>query len=177
MMTEVVAETPRLLLRPPTEADAQALLEIHQDPHILEHKLVTLAAPPGGIEVAKRNIDRMRRQWRDKGYGHFVVVEKASSQVIGCVGFYHPDHWPGAELTWILRRSHWGQGYATEAARAAIDWAWAHGGPDRIISLIEPENKSSLRVAEKIGQQFEREDVHPISKEPVHRYGIQRPGV
>jgi RimJ/RimL family protein N-acetyltransferase len=119
----------------------------------------------------------MTRQWQSRGYGHFVVVQKASGEVIGCVGFYHPDNWPGAELTWILRRSHWGQGYGTEAARAAIEWAWNNGGPDHIISLIEPDNTASVRVATKIGQQFEREDVHPISAESVHRYGIRRPGV
>jgi RimJ/RimL family protein N-acetyltransferase len=166
-----------LILRKPTEADAQALLEIHQDPHILEHKLVTLAAAPGGIDVALRNVDRMTRQWQSRGYGHFVVVEKSSGQVIGSVGLYHPDNWPGAELTWILRRSHWGQGYATEAARAVIDWAWRNRSPDHIISLIEPANEASLRVAEKIGQQFECEDVHPISGERVYRYGIRRPAV
>src|SRR5207248_7328665 len=121
---EGMIETSRLLLRLPEAADAQALMEIHQDPEVLEQGLVTLTAPPGGIEVALRNVDRMLRHWQHYNYGQWSVVERATDQVIGCVGFYYREEQSEIELGWIIRRSHWGNGFASEAAKAAIDWAW-----------------------------------------------------
>ena len=113
-------ETPRLFLRLPELADAEAFLLIHQDPEVLALKHVTLTEPPGGVDVAVRNIDRMLRHWESRGYGQWTVVEKATGEVIGCVGFYRPDGWPGIDLGWILHRSRWGNGFATEATRGAI---------------------------------------------------------
>jgi RimJ/RimL family protein N-acetyltransferase len=55
------------------------------------------------------------------------------------------------ELTWLIRRSHWGQGFATEAAGGAINWARDHISTDRIVSLIHPSNGRSIRVATKLG--------------------------
>ena len=168
-------ETSRLFLRPPELADAEAFLAIHQDPEVVALKHVTLTEPPGGVDVAVRNIDRILRHWESRGYGQWAVVEKATGQVIGCVGFYSPDGWPGIDLGWILHRSHWGNGFAAEASRAAIQWAWENTRIDHIISLIAPDNFQSIRIATKIGQTFERADADPIHSEPVHVYGIRRP--
>src|SRR5690349_11840204 len=117
-------ETTRLLLRLPETEDAQALMEIHLDPEVLAQGLVTLTGPPGGIDVAFRNIERMRRHWKNHGYGQWSVVEKTTGHVIGCVGFFHREEPSEIEIGWIIRRSHWGNGFATEAAQAAVDWTW-----------------------------------------------------
>jgi [ribosomal protein S5]-alanine N-acetyltransferase len=169
-----VIETTRLLMRLPEAADAQALMEIHQDPEVLEQGLVTLTAPPGGIESALRNVDRMLRHWQRYGYGQWSVVEKQTDLVIGCVGFFCCLDQPEIELGWIIRRSHWGNGFATEAARAAIDWTWRTTDIDHIISLIRATDARSTRVAEKSGQRFEREGVEPISGENRSVFGIYR---
>ncbi len=168
-------ETSRLLLRLPAVEDAESMLEIHQDPEVVASKLVTLTAPVGGIDFALRNIDRMLRHWQSRGYGQWSVVEKTTGQVIGCVGFYHPDEWPGVDLNWIFHRSRWGNGFATEATGAAIEWAWGHTNIDHIISLIAPDNFQSIRVATKIGESFERAGSDPVHGEAVHVYGIHRP--
>jgi RimJ/RimL family protein N-acetyltransferase len=168
-------ETPRLLLRLPELADAEAFLAIHQDPEVVAAKHVTLKEPLGGVDVAVRNINRILRHWESRGYGQWAVVRKAPGEVIGCVGFYHPDGWPGVDLGWIFHRPHWGNGFATEASRAAIKWAWDGTKIDHIISLIAPDNLPSIRIATKIGQSFERVDVDPIHGEPTHVYGIKRP--
>ena len=109
-------------------------------------------------------------------FGQWAVVEKATGLVIGCVGFYNPEGWPGIDLGWVVHRSRWGNGFATEAGRAAIDWAWTTGEIDHIISLIAPHDLRSIRVATKVGERFERADADPINSEKVHVYGVCRPG-
>jgi RimJ/RimL family protein N-acetyltransferase len=167
MMT---VETPRLRLRPLQASDAEPLMEIHQDPEVI--KYVLLGAPPGGITVAWRNIAMMIGHWHLRGYGPWAVAEKSTGQVIGRVGLWNPDGWPGIELGWIIRRSRWDNGFATEAARAALQWAWENVETDHIISVIQPDNARSIRVAEKIGECFERGDV--MNEMNVHIYGIVR---
>lgn len=149
-------------------------MEIHQDPEVLAQGLVTLTSAPGGIEVAVRNVDRMLRHWNRHGYGQWSVVEKHTGQVIGCVGFYHRDGRSEIELGWIVRRSHWSNGFASEAARAAIDWTWRTRKAEHIISLIRPDDERSKRVAEKVGQRFEKQDVEPVSGEKRNVFGIHR---
>lgn len=168
-------ETARLVLRPPKLEDAQALMDVMWDPEVVEQKQVTLLEPPGGVELALRNTSDMLRQWELRGYGQWCVVEKATARVIGCVGFYHPQRpWPGVDLGWAIQRSRWGQGYATEAAAAALGWVWTHTAIDRVISLIAPHDGRSIHVARKIGLSFERSDSDPVHGEPVHVFAINR---
>jgi RimJ/RimL family protein N-acetyltransferase len=167
MMT---VETSRLRLRPLQASDAEPFMEIHQDPEVI--KYVLLGAAPGGITVAWRNIAMMIGHWHLRGYGPWAVSEKSSGQVIGRVGLWNPEGWPGIELGWIIRRSHWDHGFATEASRAALEWAWENVDTDHIISVIQPGNVRSIRVAEKIGERFERADV--LNEVNVHIYGVLR---
>jgi RimJ/RimL family protein N-acetyltransferase len=71
--------------------------------------------------------------------------------VIGRAGLWNPEGWPGLEVGWKLAREAWGQGYATEAARAAIEWAWTELRVPGLISVIRPENARSIHVAERLG--------------------------
>lgn len=164
-------ETPRLVLRLPQEADAQALLEIHEHPDVAKY-LVTGGAP-GGITAAWRSIATMLGHWQMRGYGHWTVVDRSTSEVVGRVGLWNPEGWPGVELGWITRRSRWGEGLATEAARASLEWAWLYTNADHIISLIDGDNLASIRVAEKIGEMLEQTDER--NGTPVHTYGVYRP--
>jgi len=166
----MTVETPRLRLRPLEASDAQPFMEIHQDPDVI--KYVLQGAAPGGITVAWRNIAMMIGHWHLRGYGPWAVTEKATGHVIGRVGLWNPEGWPGIELGWIIRRSHWNNGFATEAARAALEWSWDNVDTDHIISVIQPDNARSIRVAEKIGESFERADV--LNETNVHVYGIRR---
>jgi RimJ/RimL family protein N-acetyltransferase len=168
-------ETERLLLRLPVADDAEPFLEIHQDPEVIARKQVTLTSAPGGIELGARNVDRMLRHWDTRGYGQWAVVERATARVIGCVGFLQPEN-AEVELGWIVRRSRWGNGFATEAARASIEWAWRTGRIDYVKSLIGKDNPASIRVATKIGQRLEGEGICPSSGENVLIYGIRKGG-
>jgi RimJ/RimL family protein N-acetyltransferase len=163
--------TPRLMLRIPEASDAQPLLEIHEHPDSI--KFVTGGPARRGIIGAWSSVATMVGHWQLRGYGQWTVIEQATGEVIGRVGLWNPEGWPGVELGWIIRHSRWGNGFATEAARTALDWAWANTVADHIISLIQPENTASIRVAEKIGERLERREV--INAEEVCIYGVRRP--
>jgi RimJ/RimL family protein N-acetyltransferase len=88
------------------------------------------------------------------------------------VGFAAPECWPGFELAWALSQQWWGRGFATEGARAALAYAFTTLEKDRIISLIHPENRASVRVAERIGERL-RGRINHFGREMLC-YGIDR---
>jgi RimJ/RimL family protein N-acetyltransferase len=175
--THAEIETARLLMRVPELSDAEAFMGLFWDPEVVEKKQVTLKEPPGGIDLARKNTAEMIRQWEVRGYGQWSVVEKATAQVIGVVGFYHPQRadWPGVDLGWLIRRDQWGNGFATEAATAAIEWLWKNTRIDRIVSLIGPDDHRSTRIAIKLGEQFERTVGDPVHGELASAYVLGRP--
>ncbi len=164
-------DTPRLRLRPFESTDAATLFEIHEDPEVARWLFV--GVPPRGVGSAWRTVAMMVGHWSLRGYGQWAVVEKSTGAMIGRAGLWYPEGWPGIEIGWLIRRSRWGNGFATEAARAALEWTWRSLDIDHIISVIQPENARSIRVAEKVGERFERADV--VNDLPVHIYGISRP--
>ena len=149
-------ETPRLRLRPPESQDLDAFVEIHEDPEVLRY--LTTIGQVSGRAAGWRVIATLLDHWQLRGYGQWTVVEKATNQIIGRVGPWYPEGWPGIELGWIIRRSHWNLGFATEAARAARDHAFSVIDTPNLISLIHPDNAASIRVAEKLGATLGRRD-------------------
>jgi RimJ/RimL family protein N-acetyltransferase len=162
-----VIETLRLVLRPPVPGDAAPLLEAFADPDVMRY--IGLGET-GTLQDAIAQVERMTRAWELDGFGRFVVVRAEDGLVIGRVGLlaWDPLTWTSGvrreigdraetELGWTLIRSAWGRGYAAEAASAVRDWALAVVRPARLISLIHPENLRSKRVAEKLGERFDRE--------------------
>ena len=142
--------TPRLRLRLPTEAHSAHLAEIHQDPEVARF---VLGSPVGPLsaDAAWRNVAMLLGHWQLRSFGSWVVEDRATGAVVGRVDFWQPPSWPAIELTWLIGRSHWGRGFATEAGDCAIAWARHHISTDRIISLIQPANNRSIRVATKLG--------------------------
>ena len=86
-----------------------------------------------------------------RGYGMWAVELKDTGEVIGRVGLHNPEGWPDLELGWMLRPECRHHGYATEAARCVLDYAFAHLDAERAISLIRTENTESERVARRLG--------------------------
>jgi RimJ/RimL family protein N-acetyltransferase len=111
--------------------------------------------------------------WDLLGYGHWAVEEKASGAFAGRVGFLNPADWPGFEIGWTLGRNFWGKGYATEAARRALQFAFDDLNRSHVISLIHPDNKASIRVAERLGEKLEGNT--ELLGHDVLIYGIDRP--
>jgi len=163
-----IVETERLVLRPPVAADVQTMFEIHQDPEVMR-----FVGKPGDISVAWRNVAMMIGHWQMRGYGMWIVVKRDDGEVIGRAGLWNEAGGPGLELGWLIRKSAWGRGYATEAARAALGWAWQHSGHDHIVSVIHAENQPSIRIAEKLGQRLEKSEM--VNGSEMLTYGIRGP--
>lgn len=100
---------------------------------------------------AWRSMAMLLGHWALRGYGMWAVELKDSGEFIGRVGLHHPEGWPDLELGWMLMPARRGQGYATEAARAALDFAFEKLGAPHAISLIRAENSTSERVARRLG--------------------------
>jgi RimJ/RimL family protein N-acetyltransferase len=94
--------------------------------------------------------------WVLRGYGNWIL--EADGRMVGRTGLWRPVGWPGLEVGWTLAREAWGRGYATEAGRAAMEWAWSELRLPGLISVIRPENARSIRVAERLGFAPGRED-------------------
>ena len=121
---------------------------------------------------AWRHLAYLIGHWQLRGYGHWAVEERSSGKMIGRLGFFNPEGWPGFEIGWTLSRESWGKGYATEGARRALHHAFTEMGRDHVISLIHPENKASIRVAERLGEKVEgKTEIVGIG---VLIYGISR---
>jgi RimJ/RimL family protein N-acetyltransferase len=93
--------------------------------------------------------------WKLKGVGTWVAEEKATGAFLGMIGFWEPETWPGLELGWHLAPRHWGRGFASEGARAALDQAFLVWRRERVMSLVDAANVRSIRVAERVGERLE----------------------
>ena len=167
--------TERLLIRKPQIEDAPGLLEAFADPEAMRYIGDGSTTDLAGAEGA---VDRWLERWDAWGLGMFVVERAEDARVLGRAGFlrWDPETWEiggsETELGWGLARKHWGHGYATEAARALRDWALGERGLNRLISLIQHGNVRSVRVAEKLGERYER-DVEVRGK-PTRLYSLER---
>jgi len=149
----VILETERLVLREFEPGDTDALLEVLGDPIAMQH----YPAPFSRVEV-DHWIRQNQARYRDVGFGLWAMLLKGSGELIGDCGCFVRNLQGNVEceLGWHVRRDLWGRGYATEAARHCIEYAFLKLGVARIIALIRPENLGSCRVAEKNGMTCER---------------------
>jgi RimJ/RimL family protein N-acetyltransferase len=147
-------ETDRLLLRTYRETDVDALEEMAADPII--GPFVGYAGAPLR-EACWRSIALWIGHWALRGFGMWAVEERESGAFIGRIGLWEPEGWPGTEVGWMLGPAWWGRGYATEAARASLDWGFGHLAVDELISLIHPTNHASQAVAGRIGESYRGE--------------------
>ena len=149
-----IAETNRLLLREFEPEDADALARVMSDPETMRY----YPAPfdRAGVEGW---IARNRRRYAVDGHGLWAMILKSSGELIGDCGLtkQNVDGSEEIEIGYHVRRDHWGQGYATEAAIACREYGFATLPVERLISLIRPENLPSCRVAEKSGMKFWKE--------------------
>lgn len=153
-------ETERLVLRRPRVEDAEALLELFGDAETMRY---IGDGRTTDLDGARRALRRWLERWDESGIGQFVVERREDGRFVGRAGFlvWDPATWtPCAlaedaevEIGWTIARPLWGSGYATEAALALRDWR----DRERLISLIQHGNQRSVRVAEKIGERYERD--------------------
>lgn len=160
--------TARLTLRPFAESDLDAWAEIVADEETTEFI--------GGVqsrEDAWRSIALYLGHWALRGYGQWAVEVRGSGRFIGRAGLWYPEGWPELEVGWTLSRDAWGEGYATEAGEAAIEWAFSSLGLERVGAVIAVENARSRAVAIRLGMSLDYEtELH--TGERVVVYALNR---
>jgi RimJ/RimL family protein N-acetyltransferase len=149
----VELETARLHLRRATDRDLTELVALHANPEI-ERFMGVLT-----FDDAARWLKRDDESWNTRGYGRLAITERSTNRLLGRTGLGAFPEFSEPELGWTIRRDAWGNGYATEAARAVADWAFQELKIDRLISLIEPSNDRSVRLACRLGMVPTREAV------------------
>jgi RimJ/RimL family protein N-acetyltransferase len=142
--------TERLVLRAFAADDLEPYAAMNADPEMMRY-----VGGPIDRAATWRLMAMLLGHWDLRGYGMWAMIERASGQFIGRAGLYDQEGWPGLEVAWTVARDRWGRGYATEAGRAALDYAFEVVGADRVISIMRPDNAASIRVAEKIGETFQ----------------------
>lgn len=168
----MIIETARLLLRPKTPDDLDAMLALYEDPDVAVWLGWGLGEEVDPVE-AQRRLDRNLEHERMHGFSMWAIVERESGDVVGDCGLQHLDGGPEIEVGWGLLSSRWGRGYATEAARAALAFGFAELALERIVAVIRPENARSRRVAERLGMVEDgRGTYHGIEH---NRYVLARP--
>jgi ribosomal-protein-alanine N-acetyltransferase len=147
-------ETERLILREFEEDDLQAVQEYASDSEVVRYMEWGPNTEKDTREFLQRAFDQRQKRPRSE-YG-LAVILKSENQLVGGGGIYiaNPDH-KEAELGYCFNRRFWGQGYATEAARAFVAFGFAELGLHRIYATCDPANVASARVMEKIGMQRE----------------------
>jgi RimJ/RimL family protein N-acetyltransferase len=162
-------ETARLTLRLFKPDDLDAYAEMCADPEVMRYindgKTLTR-------EGTWRDMAMVMGHWQLRGYGLWAVEERATHQLIGRIGHWNPEGWPGFELGWMLGRRYWGHGFATEGARAALHHAFAVLNVRHVISLIYPDNAPSIRLAQRLGERFE--GPAEINSIKLLKYGIDK---
>lgn len=153
--------TDRLVLHPPSLADFEEFAALCADPTAMH-----MIGGPQVRPVAWRTFMQTAGGWAVYGYGFFMVRERATGAMVGRVGTHQPDGWPGTEVGWALHGHAQGQGYATEAASAAMDWAFDHLGWAEVIHCIDAANEPSMAVARRLGSRVLRTAMLP---EPINR--------
>ena len=167
--------TPRLRLRRWRDGDVDALAAINADPEVMrwigDGSVRDRAAT--GTEIAA-----MERLWQARGVGRFAVELRDTGELAGLTGMAVPDDvpdvMPAVEIGWRFARPHWGRGLATEAARAALRFAFADAGLDRLVGVHVVGNDASARVMLKLGMRFHLATTETVYGRPVHVYEIAR---
>jgi len=148
-------ETPRLLLRHFKASDLDAYAEIVADPDVARY--ATTMGKPLSRSQAWGWMASDLGHWKLRGYGMWAVEEKSTQQLIGRVGLQYPEGFPDIEVGWMLGKPYWGKGFATEAAIASIQYGFRELERDNFISMIHPDNASSIRLAKRLGEVCEGE--------------------
>lgn len=146
----VIIETERLYLRTWNSSDTEPYWVINQDPRVIEFLRGALTHEE--VDQFILGANQHQEKW---GFTLWAAELKATGELIGFIGLNYTD-WPAhftpaVEVGWRLGSQYWGHGYATEGAKAALDFGFNTIGLEEIFSFTVPMNKRSIRVMEKIG--------------------------
>ncbi|MFJ8077144.1 GNAT family N-acetyltransferase [Streptomyces sp. NPDC096176] len=170
-MTEI--RTPRLLLRRWHDDDLAPMADINADPQVMRW------VDDGsvlGLERTADDIEQWEEEWDEEGFGLFAVELLASGELAGFTGLsvpaFLPEVLPAVAISWRFGSQFWGQGYASEAAHATLEFALQDRGLDRVVGISRVGDEASENVIRKLGMALERETAHPEYGFPLNVHSI-----
>lgn len=174
-----IIETERLILRTWKEDDAEAYFRINQDPKVIE-----FLRGPLTMEEVRAFIPAVNSHGAKYGYTLWATELKESGALMGFIGLNYTDwaaHFtPAVEVGWRLDSDYWGKGYATEGAKASLEYGFKQCGLKEVVSFTVPANIRSIGVMERIGMtrdpkgDFAHPKLpadHPLSRHVLYRVG------
>ncbi|WP_207455544.1 GNAT family N-acetyltransferase [Herbiconiux sp. SYSU D00978] len=174
-------ETPRLILRRWRDADRAPFAALNADPEVMRYFPATLDR-----QQSDAFVDRIEQHFDEHGYGLWALEHRGSGEFLGFVGLklalFEAHFTPAPEVGWRLARAAWGQGYASEAATAALAAGFERFGLDEIVSMTALLNERSQRVMQRIGMHRDPADdfdhplvapSHPLRRHLLYRLGAQ----
>lgn len=179
-------ETDRLLLREWREGDWVGLHRAYGDLEVMRWLGAGSAAD---LETTAFSVGRMHAHWQQLGYGLFAAELKETGELIGRIGLMRHPTWPvddhKVEVGWTLQRSAWGKGYATEGAKASLQFGFERVGLERIFSMTDPTNTRSRAVMERCGLAYHGEVqfdgylevYYAIDRSEWPRAGVELPSI
>ncbi len=162
--------TNRLILRPFSERDIDSAYEMNLDSEVSRY------TGDGGIvsraETGRRIIEDVMGDYKKYGYGRLAVEVKNGPSFIGFCGLKYLDDFDLVDIGFRFMQAYWGKGYATESARACMEYGFKNLELTKIVGFVLPENNRSINVLRKLGMTFEKSFVE--DEELVHQYSILR---
>lgn len=155
MNHDIILETPRLLLRKKVVEDAPFFFELNSDP------LVTKYTGDGAFEnlkAAENIVKYVIGQYEKNGYGRWLVADKITGETLGWCGLKFHDDTKDTDIGYRFMQKHWGKGYATESAKACVEYGFKHFNLNRIIGNAMKDNVASINVFKKLGMTFLEEN-------------------
>ena len=151
IVADIIAETERLILRTIDERDAAEQFRVLNTPEVMAR----LGGPKELHEIEAKHAKTMQLQAQE-GFSFLFMIEKGSAELVGHCGIKRVDN-PLApnvgdhEIGWLVREDRWRRGYAEEAMRAVIDWAFGRVGAPFVVALTSEANIASWKLMEKLG--------------------------
>jgi RimJ/RimL family protein N-acetyltransferase len=154
----MIIETPRLRLRPLTDADMEPFLAMAADPEVMRYVSPT-PVPRASAEAAATHY---RRLLETTGYGYWAIEVNGGASFAGIILLqdvnFTAAFTPAIEVGWLLPREHWGNGYATEGGRTALRYAFTTMKLDEVVALTTASNIPSQRVMQRLGMTHDPHD-------------------
>ncbi len=167
----IIINTERMVLREFVKSDVDALFQILAQPEVMQF------SPTGALsfDMSAAKMQSFIDSYQEYGYGKWAVIHRQTGRLIGYCGIAveQIDGKIENELGYRFDSNFWGQGLATEAASACLEYAFNTLHLEYVLGIVEPENIASVRVLQKVGMSFIKESLYCAKK--VHIYKIIRP--
>jgi len=153
--SDLIIETDRLLIRPFSLFDIEPAYIMNLDPEVSKY------TGDGGVvtkeEIERRIIEDVLGDYKKHGFGRLAVELKGENKFIGFTGLKYLEDMDQVDLGFRFMKEYWGKGIATESAIACTRFGFDSLGLNKIIAMVLPENKNSIRVLKKVKFEFERD--------------------